>query len=274
MSIGSWLFQKVGLYYSQETETDKHAYLCDFDRISHEIIPGDVLLIEGTNRISPYIKAVTHSPWTHAALYIGRIHNVDDPKMRQKIRTYYHGASGQQLIIDTVIGQGTFVKPLEVYKNHHVRICRPTGISHSDTQKVIDFVINHVGYEYDMRHFIDLARFLITNHWFIPRRWRSSLFYRLPTPTTKDICSSMIADAFLSIKFPILPLVRCTQDENLELIHRNPKLYAPADFDYSPYFSIIKYPIFRFSDHGPYHNLPWREDLVSNDEGIVIEMQK
>jgi len=275
MGFGRWLFKKLSNFYSKETKDPSHAYLCDFDRVCHEIIPGDVLLMEGTNRISRYIKALTHSPWTHAALYIGRLHSIEDPKMREKVRKYYHGSAGQQLLIDTRVGEGTRIRPINAYKTDHIRICRPTGLSHSDTQRVINYAINHLGYSYDTRHFVDLARFLLRSHWFIPRRWRSSLFQHLtPDQTTRDICSGLIAEAFASIRFPVLPYIRQGKEQKIELIHRNPKLFTPSDFDYSPYFSIIKYPIFRFTDHGPYHDLPWQEGYLSQDDGIVVENKK
>lgn|SRR5678816_689661 len=35
------------------------------------IRPGDILLIEGNNRISGIIKYLTQSTWSHAALYVG-----------------------------------------------------------------------------------------------------------------------------------------------------------------------------------------------------------
>src|ERR1700722_3369171 len=37
------------------------------------IAPGDVLLVEGNNRISGIIKYLTQSTWSHAALYVGVI---------------------------------------------------------------------------------------------------------------------------------------------------------------------------------------------------------
>lgn len=272
MGLGNWLFKHISNYYAKETKDDKREYLCDFDRISHEIIPGDVLLVEGTNRISRYIKAITLSPWTHASLYIGRLHSIEDPKMRELVRKHYHGSAGQQLIVDTIVGQGTNIRPVSYYKSHHIRICRPTGLSHSDAQKVINYAIKHVGFSYNTRHFLDLARFLLTNHWFIPRRFKSSLFTQeTDNQTTKDICSGLIAEAFTSVRFPVLPHVRKTENDKVEVINRNPRLFTPSDFDYSPYFSIIKYPIFRLGDHGPYHDLPWRDDLLSHDEGIITK---
>ena len=84
----------------------------------------------------------------------------------------------------------------------------------------------------------------------------------------------MIASAFTSIKFPILPLIREDKNHQLEMIHRNPRLFTPSDFDYSPYFSIIKYPIFPLSGHGPYRDLPWHEGLISHDEGRITELSE
>ncbi len=61
--------------------------LCDFDRIRYEIRPCDVMLVEGRSRVSEIIRTVTQSPWSHSALYIGRIHDIDDGELREKIRS-------------------------------------------------------------------------------------------------------------------------------------------------------------------------------------------
>ncbi|OGO95743.1 MAG: hypothetical protein A3F41_06075 [Coxiella sp. RIFCSPHIGHO2_12_FULL_44_14] len=268
LGFGKQLFKALGQYLTREVDATKRPFLCDFDRICHEIIPGDVLLIEGNNRISRVIKRITYSHWTHSALYIGRLHSIEDPQTRHIVRKYYHGPAGDQLLIESLIGQGTVIRPITEYKTHHIRICRPVGLSHSDAQKVITAAVHHVGHKYNIRHFIDLGRFLLSSH-LLPKRWKSSLFYERPGKASHDICSSMIAEAFTSVNFPILPLVRQSNQKKLEMIHRNPKLFTPSDFDYSPYFAIIKYPIFSFSGRGPYHDLPWREGVVSNDEGNI-----
>ena len=52
----------------------------------------------------------------------------------------------------------------------------------------------------------------------------------------------MIAEAFATVQFPILPLVQRDEGDHMQLFRRNPKLCTPSDFDYSPYFEIIKYP--------------------------------
>ncbi len=275
MGLVNWLIKKSSNYFTKEIGIcQRRSHLSDFDRVCHEILPGDVLLVEGTTRISEIIKRITNSPWTHAALYIGLLHSVENPEMRQLIRKYYHGPPGKPLIIESMLGQGTTIIPIDHYENHHVRICRPNGLSHSDAQHVIGCALSHVGGKYHLRHFFDLGRFAIKSRFF-PRRWHSSLFREnIPSKVTEDICSAMIASAFTSVNFPILPVVREKDDHKIEVIHRNPKLFTPSDFDYSPYFSIIKYPIFPLSAHGIYHTLPWNDELISNDEGNITTRHK
>ena len=60
---------------------------------------------------------------------------------------------------------------------------------------------------------------------------------------TRIICSALIAQAFESVRYPILPKVtriesRVARREMLEIRHHS--LYTPRDFDISPYFSVVK----------------------------------
>ena len=59
--------------------------LSDFERIRHELKPGDVLLVEGRTRISEVIKVITQSPWSHAALYVGRLHDIENDAVRAAV---------------------------------------------------------------------------------------------------------------------------------------------------------------------------------------------
>ena len=45
----------------------------DPNALTVSLRPGDVLLIEGNNRISGVIKYLTQSTWSHAALHVGPI---------------------------------------------------------------------------------------------------------------------------------------------------------------------------------------------------------
>lgn len=247
--------------------------LSDFDRLRYEIRPCDVLLVEGVSRISDIIRVTTQSPWTHSMLYIGRMHDVENPLLRQRIREAYHGDESEQLVIESLLGKGTIITPLSFYQDMHMRICRPKGISRQDAHNVIAYAIGGLGREYDVRQILDLARLLIP--WgILPRRWRSSLFQYKPNETTRQICSTLLAEAFASVHFPILPILHRREDKRLELITRNPRLYAPKDFDYSPFFEIIKYPFFSLSEDGMYRHLPWSQDAVSNDEQGIVQIDE
>jgi hypothetical protein len=262
-TLGDWLIAKLGRWLTQN-RPPRRAYLCDFDRVRYEIRPGDVLLIEGRNHISRYIKKITHSPWSHAALYIGRFYDIEDPEMRKVIRQHFGGPADSQLMIESMIGKGTILTPITRYRHDHIRICRPHGLSRQDAQQVIGYAISRLGTKYHLRHVFDLARFLLP--WGYFRRWNSVLFDRKPSQAIYDICSSMIADAFHSVKFPILPTVKLDDENGIELVQRNTRLYTPSDFDYSPYFDIIKYPFFTLSEQAPYHHLPWKDGTVSIDD--------
>jgi len=245
--------------------------LSDFERIQYEVRPCDVLLTEGRSRIAEFIKLITQSPWSHATLYIGRLHDIENPILRKRVEEFFKGEPNEQLIIESVLGKGTVVSPLKNLRSDHIRICRPKGISRNDAQQVIGFSIGRLGREYGIRHNLDLARFLFP--WrFLPRRWRSSLFQHHIGSATKEICSSMLAEAFSSVHFPILPIIKEDKTKGIQLYRRNPKLYTPSDFDYSPYFEIIKYPIFEISEGPAYRNLPWNEqNIVSiDDESVPI----
>ena len=237
--------------------------LGEFDRICYEVRPCDVLLIEGRTRVSEVIKLITQSSWSHSALYIGRLHDIEDPKLREKAKQFCHDNLDAQFVIEGELGKGTIITPLTEYNKDHIRICRPRGLSPRDAQNVIRYAINQLGTGYDVRQIFDLARLLFP--WrILPRHFRSKLFENHPDSTTKTVCSTVIAEAFNSVDFPILPHIEHDETKGIEMYYRNPKLYTPKDFDYSPYFEIIKYPFVSFDDY--YRKLPWnKEGLMSND---------
>lgn len=262
-NFAEWAIEKVSNWLLVETPP-KRGYLSDFSLITKEIIPGDVLLIEGRSRASLIIRRVTQSPWSHAILYIGRIPEIKDHNFRQIVERITNFDTETQLIIESEIGSGTIISTLDKYKVDHMRILRPRGLTKNSAQQVINFAITRIGRKYDLRHLLDLARFLFPWGLF-PRSWRSSLFQHNALQPTQDICSSMIASAFLHVGFPILPIIRKNDQQQIELIARNPNLYVPSDFDFSPFFDVIKYPIIPPDAQGEYKNLNWKFGAISND---------
>jgi len=263
--IQNSLWEKIVAWLCENAD-DADMPLSDFDRLRYEIRPGDVILVEGRAPVSEIIKTITLSNWTHSAIYIGRLHNIDDPALRGFIQNFYSGGMDDQLIIESLLGEGTIVDNISKYRDDHLRICRPTSITRSDSQKVIAYSIKSLGTNYHVRQILDLARFLFP-YAFLPRRWRSSLFEHNAGTPTHTVCSTMMAEAFASVHYPILPVLHRNEDGQLMMYKRNTRLITPKDFDYSPYFDVIKYPILDFDELAVYQRMPWGKDgIVLNDE--------
>ena len=191
--------------------------------------PGDVLLVEGSNRISGIIKYLTQSTWSHAALYVGPIDGAADP-------------SGEQhVLIEANVGEGVTSGPLSRYFSSHTRICRPVGLSYEDRTTVCRYAINRVGFDYDTKNILDLMRYLIPLP--VPQRWRRRMIAFGSGDPTKIICSALIAQAFDAVRYPILPKITRggSRQARKEILHiRDSSLYMPRDFDISPYFEVVK----------------------------------
>ena len=204
--------------------------------LGRAIQPGDVLLVEGTSRVSSAIQYLTQSTWSHAALHVGPIEGKVEP-------------SGEpHVLVEALLGQGVITSPLSSYANAHTRICRPVALAASDRAALIAFAMNRIGHDYDLRNVIDLARYLLPQPP-IPRRFRRQMLKLGSGSPTRAICSTLIAEAFESIKYPILPRIELLPDHPSEdaaemrreiLYIRHHTLYAPRDFDISPYFEIAK----------------------------------
>lgn len=262
--LGSWLIKHLSDWLLKDGRSAR-GFLSDYDKISSEIQPGDVLLVEGKNKASQLISILTNSAWTHAGIYIGRPKDYHNSKIRTLIDMNFQGAPNTQLIIEALPGKGTILRGLDCYTKDHIRICRPRGLRKQDAKIVIQFCLSRVGREYNYRQVLHLTLFLLP--WrVLPRRWLRCLFGPNATDTAQSICSTMITEAFNEVDFPVLPDMVMDEQKKIILTKRNPRLCTPSDFDYSPFFAIIKYPIFDFSKHAPEAaNLSWNHGKISNE---------
>jgi len=233
--------------------------------IRYELRPGDLILVEGQTRVARIIQRLTLSSWSHVMLYVGRIHDVEDRDLRQKIQDAGPFAPEEMIILESEMGRGTVVQTLDYYDGYHLRILRPKNISYLDVQQVISYCVKRLGTPYNLRQIVDLMRFLLP--WkVLPRRWGSSLFrYSPDAPST--VCSTLLAEAFADINFPILPLIKTSDTTgHYQLFQRNPQFVFPATFDKSPYFDVIKT---AHVDHGPargsYRLMPWQGQMQLDD---------
>jgi hypothetical protein len=136
MGLWNYLYSQVVNRITKEPEDTTYP-LSDYQRMRHEIRPCDVILVEGRSQVADTIKLITQSRWSHAALYIGRLHDVEDPVVRQKIKQVYDGQPNEQLLVESQLGLGTVIRPLHTYQKRHMRICRPHELS-------IDWVLNTI----------------------------------------------------------------------------------------------------------------------------------
>ncbi|MDA8524121.1 YiiX/YebB-like N1pC/P60 family cysteine hydrolase [Alphaproteobacteria bacterium] len=210
--------------------------------------PGDVLLVEGNQRISSAIKYLTQSTWSHAAYYVGR-----EAGLRDK---YGHPAA----LVEADLTDGVIAASLTKYLGYNTRICRPELITEADRNVVSNYIINSIGQSYDVKNVVDLARYLLPQPP-VPVRWRRRMIALGSGEPTQAICSTLIARAFQSVRYPILPGV--TRENQREIMHiRHHSLFTPRDFDVSPYFSIVKPTIEKRPD---YKGFEWNQERIETD---------
>src|ERR1041385_1918837 len=216
----------------------------DPNALTASLRPGDVLLVEGNNHVSGVIKYLTQSTWSHAALYVGAIGE----------RTTLEGEP--LVLVEAGLRQGVVGSPLSKYGNFHTRICRPIGLTRDDCQRVCTYAAERIGFDYDVKNIFDLLRYLLPLP--VPQRWRRRLMSLGSGHPTRIICSALIAQAFEHVQYPILPKITRVKSRNarrdmLEIRHSS--LYAPRDFDISPYFQLVKPTIENGFD---YRRLSWK----------------
>jgi Permuted papain-like amidase enzyme, YaeF/YiiX, C92 family len=220
--------------------------------LSAALRPGDVLLVGGNTRISVAIKYLTQSTWSHAALFIGDA--LSAPKQGEE----------SKVLIEADLREGVRAVPLSTYASMHTRICRPVGLSPQEVKKLVSYAVARIGHRYDMKNVFDLARYLIPTPP-VPARWRRRLLALGSGDPSRAICSTLIAQAFESLCYPILPNVTLEksgdsvhEDCTREVLHiRHHSLYTPSDFDISPYFEVVKPNLINGFDH---HRVRWADD--------------
>jgi len=256
----NWLWQIIVDWLNDIPKSNQNMQaINNYKHMLRDLRPADVILFEGRARVSEVIKIITLSPWTHAALYIGRASEITDPETLELLNKHYKGNLTEPLVIESLLGFGTVVNPLADYENDNLRVCRPDGLSFEDQNRVVSFAAEHLGINYDVRQLLDLARFMFP-YAILPRQWRSSLFQHNAGRPTNIVCSSMIARCFQSVNYPMLPLIESDHQERLKFRKRNFRLFVPSDFDYSPYFKILKFPAWPISMKESYRDLPWHEE--------------
>ena len=160
--------------------------------------------------------------------------------------------------------------PLSRYATYNTRICRPVGLTEEDRRKVVQFMISKIGVQYDLRNIIDLLRYFFPTPP-VPIRWRRRMLAFGSGDPTRAICSSLIAQAYQSVGYPILPEITLapgrahaeSRYSRAEIMHiRHHTLFSPRDFDLSPYFEVIKPTVVHGFD---YRKIKWSGQVSAID---------
>ena len=213
----------------------------DPETLARTLRPGDILRVEGNQKVSAAIKYLTQSTWSHAALFVG-------DAVPLTLDQAALPATERPQLVEVNLGEGCVAVPLTKYRTYNTRICRPIGLTPEDRDTLIAFMISRLGLKYDMKNITDMLRYFLPTPP-IPVRWRRRMIAFGSGDPTRAICSTLIAEAFEAIRYPILPDVTrapghaaaTSTYSRQEILHiRHHSLYTPRDFDLSPYFEIVK----------------------------------
>lgn len=226
------------------------------EQLAAALQPGDVLLVEGVSRISMTIKVLTQSAWSHAALHVGN----DWPGAAE--------GPEPRTLIEADLRDGVRAVALSAYTRMHTRICRPVGLTPQELRRLVDYAVGRLGQRYDLKNLVDLGRYLLPAPP-VPLHWRRRMIAIGSGDPSRAICSTLIAEAFQSVHYPILPEVQEQEAVDAsgrhcrrELLHiRHHSLYAPRDFDISPYFSVVKPTLPPGFDP---HRLAWADEVQTD----------
>ena len=230
LKLGTWLAD----YLSRPIPGYEPFSTYEIPVLNEILQPGDILLVEGNTRISTAIKYLTQSTWSHAAFFAGAATG----------QTSDQGESCT--LVEAELSTGVIASPLSKYRNFNVRICRPVNLLEPDRRRAVQFMVDHIGLNYDLKHIFDMLRYFLPTPP-IPVKWRRQMLALGSGDPSRAICSSLIAESFQSIGYPILPKIekrtevsRYHYSEKVLYHIRHHSLFTPRDFDVSPFFRIIK----------------------------------
>lgn len=248
--LGRWLAD----YLSRPAGGAPRPHHVDDPRaVAAVLAKGDILLVSGGTRFGASIRYLTRSNWSHSALCVGDV--LGAPAAGEEPR----------VLVESDVKEGIRAVPLSAYAGLPVRICRAEGLTAAEIDRVVAHAVARLGHRYDLKHVFDLLRFLIRKPP-VPDQWKRNLLELGSGDPTRAICSTLIAEAFQSVRYPILPLLEPADDGDAPLWRRavfhprRPSLFTPADFDLSPWFQIVKPTLAQGFDP---HGLRWEGEAAA-----------
>ncbi len=249
-SIKRAIGERLASFLSRELPGYQRLDTISIEKVAAALEKGDIVLVDGNTRISTAIKYLTQSTWSHACLFVGE--QGDD--------------SATLNLLEASLKNGVHLVNLDHYARFNLRICRPVNLNSEDSTKLVEFARKQIGHRYDLKNVFDLIRYVIQRP-AVPNRYGRSLISLGSGEPTKAICSTLIAESFQSINYPILPMRNGESDKAGDVprfYRRHFTHFTPRDFDLSPYFRVVKPTIGTGFDH---HSLLWESiDEDSDNE--------
>jgi hypothetical protein len=190
--VGHWIARATSLFidalahYLAQPVRHHSPASADPLSLAAVLLRGDVLLTEGNTRAAALVRRITRSTWSHVSMYVGPLEDGPDPRC----------------VVEADVAAGVRAVRLSEFKGQRIRVLRPTGLGETERRRLADWVVSRIGNPYDLAH-----------AWMLARR-----FLRLPQPSlspsapsamaqsaTRFICSSLLAQAFLLVGYPIAP---------------------------------------------------------------------
>ena len=289
MSLRRWLVDRIVDYLMEPLPSYERRARNDVGALRAGLRKGDVILVEGDQRVSAIIRYLTQSCWSHAGIYVGDELLQRGGEGADWARDHF-GADAGHLLVEA-LPRGVQVGPVAKYVDYNLRICRPHKLRQEHCAVLMDGAVASIGWRYDLRNVFDLARYMIPVA-VVPPRWRTAALHFGSGEPTEVICSSLIARLFEKVRFPILPKVTypdpVESDEEPKgqiarrifgepspdftgiFQMRHPTLITPRDFDLSPYFDIIKLNPITRGDFD-YRRIQWVGEEPAGSREIVHE---
>ncbi|MCP3983324.1 MAG: lipo-like protein [bacterium] len=264
MGLRRWITNRIVEFLTEPLARYERRGWNDPQALRRHLRKGDVVLVEGDNRVSAIIKYLTQSSWSHATLFVGDELVRQGGPAAERVKEQF-GDDAEWLIVEA-LPHGVVASPVTKYIDYNIRVARPHRIQPEDLKLVLDDQIDAIGWRYDLRNVLDLGRYLFPVR-IIPDRFRRTALHFGSSMPTEVICSSLLGRTFHKVRFPILPHVEFPDGFDSEVEPspgvrgrflrrifgyesggytglfkmRHPTLLTPRDFDLSPYFEIVKF---------------------------------
>jgi hypothetical protein len=210
------LYAALAVYLTQPVKRYSAATTTDLLSLSTVLRNGDVLLTEGNTRAAALVKRLTKSTWSHVSIYVGSLDEGPDPRC----------------IVEADIAAGVRAIRLSELECMSVRVLRPIGLDDADRGRLAAWVVGRIGGEYDLKHACTLARRLLPAP---PKESLPPATHGVAEGATRFICSTLLANAFALVGFPIPPLRTAVAAAGAA----DPRYVIPSDFERASLFEVV-----------------------------------